>query len=125
MMMEPGLLSRYSDSLQTVQSGDRIPMEATFSASVQTGLWPTQLPISWVPALSPEVKRPGRVVDHPPHLAPRLKEEWSYSLFPLSAFVACSMVNINFTLLYFSKHHKRQTRLSFSDTWSLSLIVPE
>ena len=27
----------------------------------------------------PGVKRPGRGVDHPPHLAPRLKEEYSYT----------------------------------------------
>ena len=26
----------------------------------------------------PGVKRPGRCVDHPPHLAPRLKKEYSY-----------------------------------------------
>jgi hypothetical protein len=27
----------------------------------------------------PEVKRPGRGVDHPPYLAPRLKKEYSYT----------------------------------------------
>ena len=31
----------------------------------------------------PGVKRPGRGVDHPPHLAPRLKKEWSYTSTPL------------------------------------------
>ena len=25
------------------------------------------------------IERPGRGVDHPPHLAPRLKKEWSYT----------------------------------------------
>jgi len=30
----------------------------------------------------PGVKRPGRGVDHPPHLAPRLKKEYSYSSTP-------------------------------------------
>jgi len=34
-------------------------------------LGPTQVHIQWVPG----VKRPGRGVDHPPHLAPRLKKE--------------------------------------------------
>jgi hypothetical protein len=38
-------------------------------------LRPTQLPIQWVPGLSPGVKRLGRGVDHPPHLAPRVKIE--------------------------------------------------
>jgi hypothetical protein len=38
-------------------------------------LGPTQPPIQWVPGLFPGVKRPGRGVDHPPHLAPKLKKE--------------------------------------------------
>jgi len=29
------------------------------------------------------VKRPGRGVDHQPHLVPRLKEEYSYTSTPL------------------------------------------
>ena len=33
-------------------------------------------------AFFPEVKRPGRGVDHPPHPAPRLKEEYSYTSTP-------------------------------------------
>jgi hypothetical protein len=34
---EPGWRSRYSDSLQAWRSGDRIPVEARFSAPIQTG----------------------------------------------------------------------------------------
>jgi hypothetical protein len=30
----------------------------------------------------PGVKRPGRGFDHPPHLAPRLKKELSYTFTP-------------------------------------------
>jgi len=30
----------------------------------------------------PDIKRPGRGVDHPPHLAPRLKKEYSYTSTP-------------------------------------------
>jgi hypothetical protein len=30
----------------------------------------------------PGVKRPGRVVDHPLHLVPRLKKEYSYTSTP-------------------------------------------
>ena len=38
-------------------------------------LGPTQPPVQGVPG----VKRPGRGVDQPPHLAPRLKKEKSYT----------------------------------------------
>jgi len=38
-------------------------------------LGPTQHPIQRLPGLSPGVKRSGRGVDHPYHLAPRLKKE--------------------------------------------------
>jgi len=41
--------------------------------------------------------RPGRGVDQPPHLVPRLKKEQSVPLLPLWAFMACSRVN--FTLV--------------------------
>jgi len=30
----------------------------------------------------PRVKRPGRGVDHPPHLAPKLKKGYSYTSTP-------------------------------------------
>jgi hypothetical protein len=49
----PGARSRYSDSLRAGRSGDRIPVEATFSAPVQTdpGV-PIQPPIQMEPDLS-------------------------------------------------------------------------
>jgi len=34
----------------------------------------------------PGVKRPGRDVDHPPHLAPRLKKEYNYTSTPPLGF---------------------------------------
>jgi hypothetical protein len=72
---EPGYLSRYSDSLRAGRSGDRIPVGARFFAPVQTG--PGTHPASY--AMStwsfPGVKRPGRGVDHPPPIAPRLRKE--------------------------------------------------
>jgi hypothetical protein len=48
---------------------------ARFSALVQTG--PGAYPASYTMATGsfPGVKRPGRGVDHPPNLAPRLKKE--------------------------------------------------
>ena len=55
-----------------------------FSAPVQTG--PGVHPASYTMGTGsfPEVKRPGRGVNHPPHLAPRLKKEYSYSSTPPS-----------------------------------------
>jgi len=48
---------------------------ASFSALVQTG--PGAHPASYTMGTGsfPGVKRPGRGVDHPPHLASRLKKE--------------------------------------------------
>ena len=43
---------------------------ARFSA-----LGPTQPPIQWIPGHSREVERPGRGVNHQPHLSPRLMKE--------------------------------------------------
>jgi hypothetical protein len=45
----------------------------------------------------PEVKRPRRGVDHPSHLAQRLKKEYSIPLLPFWAFIACSRLNFTFT----------------------------
>ena len=42
-------------------------------------LGPTQPPIQWISGSFPRVKWPGRGVDHPPQLAPRLKKEYKYS----------------------------------------------
>ena len=75
MYREPRQLSRYSDSLRDGRSGDRIPVGARFFAPVQTG--PRTHPASYTMGTGsfPGVKRPGRGIDHPPHLAPRLKKE--------------------------------------------------
>ena len=48
-------------------------------------LGPTLPPTQWIPCHSRSL--PGRDVDHPPHLVPRLKKEYSVSLLPVCAFV--------------------------------------
>jgi len=43
-------------------------------------------------------------VDHPHHIAPRLKKKWSSSSTPLWDFVACSRVNFTFTFIREVEH---------------------
>jgi hypothetical protein len=66
---------RYSDSLQAGRSGDRIPVEARLSATVQTSLGTHLASYTVGTGSFTRVKRPGRGVDHPLHLAPMLKKE--------------------------------------------------
>ena len=55
---------------------------ARFSASVQTGSGAHQASHTMGTGLFSGVKRPGRGVDHPPQLAPRLKKELNYTSTP-------------------------------------------
>ena len=57
-------------------------MAARFSAPVQTrcGAHPSFYTIAT--GTFPEVKRPGRCVDHPPHLVPTFKKQLSYDSNP-------------------------------------------
>jgi hypothetical protein len=70
----PGLLSYYSDSLQAMWSGDRIPLGARSSVPVQTdpGAHPTSYTMGTGSFLG--VKRPGRGVSHPPPSSAKVKE---------------------------------------------------
>jgi len=71
---EPRHFSRYCDKLRAGSFGVRISLHARYSASVQIGPGahlPSRTMRSW--ALL-EVKRPGRDVDHPNHLATKVKE---------------------------------------------------
>jgi hypothetical protein len=82
--MLPRIFSQYSGWPRTGRPGfDPRQRQRIFllaSASRPT-LGPTQPPVQWVPgALSPGVKvRPRRDVDHPPHLAPRLRISRGYT----------------------------------------------
>jgi len=95
----------------TGQSGDRIPVGARFSAPVQTG--PGVHPTSYTMGTGslPVAKRPGRSVNHSPHLTPKLKKEYSYTATSLWAFMACS--EVSFTLLQ-RKYHKYKNSVDIS-----------
>ena len=57
-------------------------LEARFSATVHTGHGFHPISYTMGTGSFPVVKRPGRSVDHPSHLAPRLKKEYSYTYTP-------------------------------------------
>jgi len=67
--------SQYSDWLRAGRSGDRISVGARFSSPVQTGRGAHPASYTMGTGSFPGVKLPGRGVDYPPHLAPRLKKE--------------------------------------------------
>ena len=73
--------SRHRNSLRIGRSGDRIPVGTRFAAPVQTG--PGAHPVSYTMGTGsfPEVKRPGRGVDHPPPYSAEVKERVSLYLY--------------------------------------------
>ena len=61
-----------SDSLRAGRSGDRIPMEARLFALVNNNTEADPASCTMGTGSLPGLKRMGRGVDQPPHLAPRL-----------------------------------------------------
>ena len=84
LLVEAGYLSRYSDSLRAGRSGNRIPVGARFSASVQTG--PGAHPASYTKGTGsfPGVKQSVRGVDHPPPSSAEVKERVQLFLYSTS-----------------------------------------
>lgn len=69
----PGWLSRYSESLRDIRLGDQFPVTASFSHPSRSALGPPSLLYNGY-RVFPEVLRLGRGVDHPQHLAPKLRK---------------------------------------------------
>jgi hypothetical protein len=88
-----GIASRYGLDGPGIES----PWGARFSAPVQTG--PGAHPASCTMGTGsfPGVKRPGPGTDHTTHLAPRLKEEYSYTSTPPLGLCGLFWVNFTFT----------------------------
>ena len=64
-----------ASTLRAGRSGDRMPVGARFFSPVQTGPGVQPASCTMGTASFPGVKRPRRGVDHPPHLALKLKKE--------------------------------------------------
>ena len=77
-------MGRYSDLLRAGQSEDRIPVGARFSAPAHTG--PAVYPASYTMGTVsfPDIKRPGRGVDHPPPSSAEVKERLEVYLYSTS-----------------------------------------
>ena len=66
---------RYSNSLRAARSGDRTPVRTRLSTPIQTASGvPPSPQYSGKLVSFPEVKRPGRGVDHPPSSSAAVKE---------------------------------------------------
>ena len=94
--------SRYSESLRTGRSGERILVGARFSSPVQTG--PGAHPTSYTMATGsfPGVKRPGRGVNHPPISSAEVKER--IQLYICSPFGPSWLV-VRWTSLFYPDVH--------------------
>jgi hypothetical protein len=85
-MVWTGVAQSVYDLLRVGRSGDRISVGARFSAPVQTGYGAHPASYTMATKTFLGVKQPGRGADHPRHLAPRLKKEWSYTSTPPVGF---------------------------------------
>ena len=84
MLLGAGKRSRHGDLLRDGRSGDRILVGARFFAAVQNG--PGTQPVSYTMGTGsfPQVKRPGRGVDHPPPSSVKVNERTELYLYSSS-----------------------------------------
>lgn len=75
------------------------PLVLTCSAHVQTGIGEHPASCGMDRGLFPGVKRPGRSINHRPHLAPRIKKrvELYLTLIPFWGFMVSSRANCTLT----------------------------
>jgi len=101
--------------LRAGRSGDRIKLEARFSAPVHTspGVHTSLLYNGY--RIFPGIKRLGRGVEHPPASSAEVKERVELYLYsPSGRFLACSRVNFTFT---FYALHYLTLQLNYENTF--------
>ena len=82
MMDRDGVVG-IATTLRAGRFGVRIPVGERFFAAVQTGPGAHSALYTMGTGSFPGVKRPGRGIDHQPHLSPVLKKEYSHTSTPL------------------------------------------
>jgi len=87
-----------TDSLRAEPSGDRFPVRARFSAPVPTGSGGQPASYTVGTGSFSGANRPGRGVN-PPHLAPRLTKECSYTSAPPLGLRGLLWVTFTFTFM--------------------------
>jgi hypothetical protein len=87
-------------SVRAGRYGDRIPVRGggDLPRTSRPNLAPPSFLYKGYWVSFPEIKRPGRGIDHPPNLVPRLKKEYSYTC----AFMACSRAKFTFFNVLFA-----------------------
>jgi len=110
----PGWHRWYSDPIHAGWSGDQIPLGVRFSTLVRTGPGAHPASCKMVPGLSWGTAA-GAWHWPPTDMAPRFKEEWSYtSAPPLCPFMTYSSMNLTlsftakFDTVYTNTHTSRQ-----------------
>jgi len=100
-------------SLRPGRSGDRIPVEAKFSAHDHTGSEVHRASYTVVTGSVSRVMRPGCGVDQPPYLAPRLKKEYSYISTPTLGLRDLFYVELYLTMLQATVSRSKLSILNF------------
>ena len=111
MMYIQNIGGRDSNSLQAGWSGDRIPVEARFSAPVQTG--PEAPPTSYTMGTGsfPGVKQLRRRTDHPPPSSAKVKERVELYLYsPSGPSWLVLGVNFIYKTSFIVQHLRRNKR---------------
>ena len=78
-------VARYNGSLRAERSGNRIPVGGEIFCTCPDRPWGPPGLLYKYHVFFPWLERPARGVDHPPHLEPRCKKEYSYASTPPSA----------------------------------------